>query len=89
MTPHHLINEINQIQTCPYCKNDLIDHIWDSTFDINHHYKETLCNQCHKTIIIKIDSYGSGHDCLNPKSEFCKAIGVPSITSLEEKLKEN
>lgn len=88
MTPHHIINEIDQIQMCPYCKNNLSEHKWDSMFEINHHYKETLCSKCNKSITIKVNFHGSGHDCWDSKSCFCKSIGRAPVDTLEERLEE-
>lgn len=58
---HHLINEQNQKEICPYCKRNLDGKSWKSEFNSDHHYKTTMCG-CGKTISIKMSFYGSGHD---------------------------
>ena len=87
---HHLINEINQRVECLYCNGDLKRNEWKSLFFFEHHYKETECNQCSKTIRLKMHFHGSGHDTWSHESEFCKFVGKPKIklVGLEKKLKE-
>lgn len=87
---HHLINEIHQIKECPYCRNNLKKHEWESVLELQHHYKETSCDKCGKPIRVKVNFDGSGHDCWDNNSEFCKLINnVPKAEKpLEEKIEE-
>jgi hypothetical protein len=89
MKSHHLINELNQRDTCPYCHNNLISNEWTSLFELEKHYKRTDCDNCGKNIIIRIRFDGSGHDCWDLNSKFCQHIGgVCSLgkEQLEEKV---
>jgi superfamily II helicase len=84
----HLINEFNQVSKCPYCNNNLKNNNWNSSFNINKHYKNTICAKCSKEIRIKVNFAGSGHDCFDSNSNFCKLIKDNKGKSvLEEKVK--
>jgi len=89
MPKNHLINEIDQLRECPYCHNNLTKNEWGSIFHLQHHYKETSCQKCARTISIRVNFNGSGHDCWDCNSEFCKKVKSPSIKvkTLEEKIK--
>ena len=69
MPVHHLINEIDQLAKCPYCKDHLNKNEWESFFELQHHYKETSCNKCGKMIRVKVDFEGSGHDDWKPSED--------------------
>ena len=93
MRSHHLINQVSQRVECPYCHNKMSSNQWDSCFDLHHHYKESYCEKCMRTITIKVHFDGSGHDCWDKNSEFCKLVGgvgpsVTQTTHLEDKIKE-
>lgn len=89
MKLHHLKNEIHQTIECFYCNNDLSRNKWDSLFHSLHHYKQTNCENCGRTLRVKVRYNGSGHDCWDPNSEFCKLIGGMPVSKklLEEKIK--
>mgnify|MGYP001617122225 CR=1 FL=1 len=89
MRVHHFVKEIHQRLECPYCKNDLSENRWNSSFHIEHHYKMTGCEQCGREISIKVNFNGSGHDCWDKNSDFCKLINQTKASKpLEEKIKE-
>jgi hypothetical protein len=90
MKAHHLVNEINQRAECPYCRKSLTGKDWESIFEFWHHYKQTNCDGCGRNISVKVHFTGSGHDCWDPKSKFCKLVGGTGteIKPLEEKIKE-
>lgn len=81
---HHIINEFNQIEECPYCHNNLLQNRWLSLFESQFHYKETLCNNCEKNIRIKVNFEGSGHDYWNLRHKH----NNKKNSSLEEKIKD-
>jgi DNA-directed RNA polymerase subunit RPC12/RpoP len=89
MKSHHLLIEVHQRSYCPYCRNKLSGNEWYSDFDLTHHYKGTECDKCGRKIHLKVGFNGSGHDCWDQNSKFCKFVG-PAITikPLEEKIKE-
>lgn len=88
MRTHHLVNEVHQRLECPYCKNDLVENRWESDFNLQHHYKRTECEKCGREISIKVNFNGSGHDCWDKNSEFCRLINpVTAKEPLEEKIK--
>ncbi len=86
----HLTDELDQIKECPYCSNSLAKNEWKSSFEVQHHYKQTLCDKCNKHIRVKVFFGGSGHDCWDMNSKFYKKVGGIKITTktLEKKLKE-
>jgi len=83
MKAHHLIDQLNQRFECPYCHNNLQRKDWGSNFDLTHHYKEAHCDQCGRTISVKVHFNGSGHDCWDKNSVFCRMVGGlgPSVTA--------
>ena len=82
---HHLVNEINQLFECPYCHSNLRKKTWNSMFEFEIHYKETTCDKCFHVIRMKARYHGSGHDCWDFNSLFCKRInGKSRMKHLEE-----
>lgn len=59
MTAHHIIQESDQKNICPYCGNKHLK--WKSKFDGTSHYKEHVCS-CGRKVTIKVPFMGSGHD---------------------------
>ena len=59
MTAHHIIQESDQKQVCPYCGNK--HQRWESVFDGHNHYKEHRCT-CGRRVMIKMSFMGSGDD---------------------------
>lgn len=90
MKAHHLKKEVNQTIECLYCNNNLANHQWDSLFELFHHYKQTNCDKCGRRVRVKVDFAGSGHDCWDMNSNFCKHVGGITIKTkaLEEKVNE-
>ena len=61
MTSHHHIGQKDLKEKCPYCGSGLKKEDWRSEFEAFHHYKHNKCG-CGKTVSIKVDFHGSGHD---------------------------
>ena len=84
---HHIIREFDQLIQCPYCNKNIENNRWYSIIDITHHYKETTCDECDKIIRIKT-WFGSGHDCFDSGSDFCKLLNSKKREEpLEEKIR--
>jgi|GEM_PF-3600185 len=61
MVLHHIFNESDLTNFCPYCKKDLSNAQWKSSFHSSAHYKETTCG-CGKCLSVRTEFHGSGHD---------------------------
>jgi len=67
MAIHHLFNEDDTSRFCPYCRIEIPESRWNSSFHALSHYKTTKCN-CGKYLSIKVQLQGSGHDKWNDQN---------------------
>ena len=69
MVLHHIFNEQDLTNFCPYCKKDLSNANWKSSFHGAVHYKQTDCT-CGRCLTLRADFHGSGHDSWSGKGNW-------------------
>lgn len=63
MSVHHVMQDSDQIKSCPYCGSDVSESVscenrhWESVL-----YKEITCGKCRSKRLIKMDFMGDGND---------------------------
>lgn len=72
---HHLVSEVHQRFSCHYCLASLDKSSWHSLFDNTLHYKQTTCPGCSRTIHMRVNFHGSGHDWWDNQNMFRRATG--------------
>ena len=58
----HLVREHHLKDFCPYCKKEVEISEWSNVFHLDKVYKTAECVTCKRSISIKMDFFGSGHD---------------------------
>lgn len=84
--PHHLLNERELKTFCIYCKSEVPVISWKSEWHFEAHYKTVLC-KCGKSLHMKVNFEGSGHDSWNGKKFTPKILGKNSGKSIEDKIR--
>lgn len=64
-----MFNESDQTNFCPYCKRDLSNTKWKSTWHGATHYKSADCT-CGRCLTLRADFHGSGHDSWDGKDNW-------------------
>ncbi len=83
---HQLVSETELKKFCIYCSTEISVDKWGSAWDFEKHYKSATCPCCKKTLHLKVNFEGSGHDSWSGKKfePACHKITIEDkITRIE------